>query len=364
MGAKSTHSKEHLKVLQEVEDAYVNEHADTTPHETIHVASPVTEKKVPHRFQDLAKKLWKLEKGSAETLDSDKAHKFFEEAFAYCEELLHAHGIYFNPTIKKEDIIQEWMVAFGLHKNKEISYDEFVLALQAFAEATHPEGSHSDHNPILLETFTHEFVIPNSLKKYEPQVKDHVDSVPVPIELTGLGVELVVQGIAGSDVKGIVTRYAGGEIQPNHWAKSLRDIFQKHVAIPLKVYAHPGHEGEVVSYLPFSAGVPFQFHLVCFVYDLTIPITDKIKEEFISEINLLNKYMGESFGNLPHAVVIVVGNNLEEKHDEGTKKAVMGLAEKYGAIYTEMSGKTGLFVSKGLNKALRIAVGHRQGYMI
>jgi len=74
--------------------------------------------------------------------------------------------------------------------------------------------------------------------------------------------------------------------------------------------------------------------------------------------------MGESFGNLPHAVVIVVGNNLEEKHDEGTKKAVLGLAEKYGAIYTEMSGKTGLFVSKGFNKALRIAVGHRQGYTI
>jgi len=145
-------------------------------------------------------------------------------------------------------------------KDKELSFDEFVVALQAFAEATHPEVGHSDHNPILLETFTHEFVVPISLKKYEP-VKDHHEAfqkdVPLPLELTGLGVEIVVQGIAGSDIKTIITQYAG-EIQPNNWAKTVRDVFQQHAPLPLKVFAHPGHDGS--HYLSFAAGTPFQFH--------------------------------------------------------------------------------------------------------
>jgi len=166
---------------------------------------------------------------------------------------------------------------------------------------------------LFLETFTHEFVVPSSLKS--PW------SFPKRCSFTsrvGLGVEIVVQGIAGSDIKTIITQYAG-EIQPNNWAKTVRDVFQQHAPLPLKVFAHPGHDGS--HYLSFAAGTPFQFHLVSLVCDLTIPFSDKIKEELISEINLLNKYIADSYGtSLPHAV-LVVGTNLEVKHDGNKQKS-------------------------------------------
>jgi len=103
----------------------------------------------------------------------------------------------------------------------------------------------------------------------------------------------------------------------------------------------------------------FWLKLICgFVLDVTKKLNDDLHHLIQARLKLVQEFSKQRKLN---PALLFIGCKLDEREiREFSYADGKHLAEKHGAMYTEMSGATGLFVVRGLNNALRAAIGNRE----
>jgi len=145
---------------------------------------------------------------------------------------------------------------------------------------------------------------------------------------------------------------------PLSFAECTRDLFNIGCLIPVKIYKYSPRDKPTEPYIKFSSNLLVKMELWVFVLD----VTNRLSEETLHLIQARMKILGDFCKQMKLTpAMLIIGSKLDEREirefsfEDGKK-----LAEKYGAMYTEMSGATGMFVVRGFNAALRAAIGHKE----
>jgi len=185
----------------------------------------------------------------------------------------------------------------------------------------------------------------------------------VPLEYPKLGVNVILDGIPGAGLSTIMEKYTDSEEKKNDdlplaCAECTRDLYNIGLYIPIKIFKYAPREKPTNPYIKFSSGLLVKVDLWIFVLDVTKPLDD----ETLSQVATRHKLVGEFFSNMKLTpAFLFVGSKLDERDvREFTWEDGVKLATKHGAMYTEMSGATGMFVVRGWNTALRTAIGHKE----
>jgi len=226
-------------------------------------------------------------------------------------------------------------------------------------------------NPILTRTFEFHFFTPTELSHHVTQSwtgnQSEVNLIKlrqcVPLEYTTLGLNVIVDGIPGAGLTTIMESYCSSKEKqtdevPLYFTECSRDLFNIGAMIPIKFYKYSPREKPTDPYIKFTSGLLVKVDLWIFVLDITKPLNEALHHLIQTRIKLVMDFFKQMKLN---PAMLFIGSKLDDREirefgfEDGKK-----LAEKYGAMYTEASGATGMFVVRALNAALRAAIGNRE----
>jgi len=228
-----------------------------------------------------------------------------------------------------------------------------------------------NENPILMQTFEFKCWSPKHIEHFvtPPWTGQQTEAVLsklcsfVPLEYPKLGLNVILDGIPGAGLSTIMEKYCGekeekNEEHPLAFTECKRDIFNIGLYIPIKIYKYSPRDQPTDPYIKFASGLLAKVDLWIFVFDITQPLNEETLTLISTRIKLVTEFFKQMKLN---PAMLFIGSKLDDRDirdfswDDGRK-----LAEKYGAMYTEMSGATGMFVVRGWNTALRAAIGHKE----
>jgi len=228
-----------------------------------------------------------------------------------------------------------------------------------------------NENPILTQTFEFRFFSPKEIEhnitpSWSGQQTDALLSrlkAFVPLEYPTLGVNVILDGITGSGLSTLMEKYCETkehttDDHPLAMAECTRDLYNIGSYIPVRIFKYAPRDKPTEPYISFSSRLLVKVDLWIFVLDITKPLKDDIQALIANRVRLVTDFFKQMKLN---SALLFIGAKLDEREirefswDDGQK-----LAEKYGAMYTEMSGATGMFVVRGWNAALRAAIGHKE----
>jgi len=226
-------------------------------------------------------------------------------------------------------------------------------------------------NPILTRTFEFHHFIPSELEHNvtEPWTGAQAESNLmklrqfIPLEYTNLGLNVIVDGAPGAGLSTLMETYSGttelkvDSNSPLLFAECQRDLYNIGLLIPIKLYKYSPRDKPTDPYIKFTSGLLVKVDLWVFVLDITRTL-DSVHTVIQTRLRLVGDYFKQIKIN---PALMFVGSKLDDREirefsfEDGQK-----LAEKYGAMYTEMSPAHGMFVVRGFNSALRVAIGRRE----
>jgi len=185
----------------------------------------------------------------------------------------------------------------------------------------------------------------------------------IPLEYPTLGVNVILDGIPGAGLTTIMEKYCEDkehttDDHPLAVAECTRDLYNIGSYIPVRIFKYAPRDKPTEPYISFSSRLLVKVDLWIFVLDITKPLKDDTMALIANRVRLVTDFFKQMKLN---PALLFIGAKLDEREirefswDDGQK-----LAEKYGAMYTEMSGATGMFVVRGWNAALRAAIGHKE----
>lgn len=225
-------------------------------------------------------------------------------------------------------------------------------------------------NPILHRTFEYHFYTPKEVEHVTAAWTGHQGEANlmklrqcIPLEYTNLGLNVIVDGIPGAGLSTIMENYCSSkemktDDHPLSFTECSRDLFNIGASIPIKFYKYSPRGNPTDPYIKFTSGLLVKVDLWMFVLDITKPLDATFHLLITNRIRLVTDFFKQM--KLKPALLFI-GSKLDEReireysYEDGKK-----LGEKYGAMYTEMSGATGMFVVRGLNAALRAAIGQKE----
>jgi len=226
-------------------------------------------------------------------------------------------------------------------------------------------------NPILTRTFEFHFFTPTELSHHVThswtgnQSETNLIKLRhcISLEYTNLGLNVIVDGIPGAGLSSIMESYCDSkekmtEDLPLFYTECSRDLYNIGAMIPIKFYKYSPREKPTDPYIKFTSGLLVKVDLWIFVLDITKPLNEAAVHLIQTRIKLVTDFFKQMKLN---PAFLFIGSKLDDREireysfEDGKK-----LAEKYNAMYTEMSGGKSMFVVRGLNTALRAAIGNRE----
>jgi len=185
----------------------------------------------------------------------------------------------------------------------------------------------------------------------------------IPLEYTNLGLNVIVDGVPGAGLTTIMESYCGTkelkhDNTPLLFAECQRDLYNIGLMLPIKFYKYSPRDKPSDPYIKFSSGLLVKVDLWVFVLDITSKLDAALNQLIQTRLRLVGDFFKQMKLN---PALMFVGSKLDDREiRDYTFADGQKLAEKHGAMYTEMSGATGMFVVRGFNAALRAAIGRRE----
>jgi len=269
---------------------------------------------------------------------------------------------------EEEDFLRE-VHSKDKEKEKEKDKEKEKIQKETLTPSSLRRVFAQNENPILTQTFEFHFWMPKEIEHhFSPAWQGaQTDLLRVrsciPYEYSNLGLNVIVDGLPGAGLSTIMEKYCSTketitDDHPLSCAECTRDLYNIGVLIPIKLYKYDPRAKPTDPYIKFSSGLLVKVDLWVFALDITKPLTEDLHHLVGNRIKLVTDFFKQMKLN---PALLFIGSKLDDReirefsYEEGRK-----WAERYGAMYTEMSGATGMFVVRGFNSALRAAVGHKE----